>query len=176
MRIPDWLRRRLLSRALRTMARRAPDQTIGGTAKPYLQRWYLLPRNPLANLYLHRVLRSDDDRALHDHPWWNLSLLLHGAYLEVVPQAPDLFYRFGDRRTQGLLRAEGELVLRRARAAHRLVLLDERPVITLFLTGPRFRRWGFWCKPGTAGTRRGWRHWKDFVAPGDKGAIGRGCG
>ena len=35
------------------------------------------------NLYLHEFSRSDDDRALHDHPWlFNLSVLLSGTYVE----------------------------------------------------------------------------------------------
>ena len=59
-----------------------PDQVIGGRQRPYLLRWFLIPQNRFLNVYLHRFLRSDDDRALHDHPWWNVSLLLEGAYTE----------------------------------------------------------------------------------------------
>src|SRR5690606_10870352 len=36
----------------------------------------------LPNLYVHVFLRDDDDRALHDHPSWAVSLLLDGSYLE----------------------------------------------------------------------------------------------
>ena len=64
--------------------RRAPDLVIGGAADPYLRRWYVLPRNPVLNVYLHHFLRSDDDRALHDHPWVNASVLLDGDYVEVL--------------------------------------------------------------------------------------------
>lgn len=61
---------------------REPDFIIGGAADPYVRRWWLIPRNPVLNVYLHEFLRSDDDLALHDHPWWNASLLLWGTYTE----------------------------------------------------------------------------------------------
>lgn len=77
-RFVDWL--------IRRAERRGPDFVIGGHERPYLLRWRLLPRNPVFNVYLHQFLRSDDDRALHDHPWlFNVSLLLRGPYIEWVP-------------------------------------------------------------------------------------------
>lgn len=133
--------------------KREPDFIIGGRDNPYLLRWWVIPRNRWFNIYLHRFLRSDDDRALHDHPWWNLSIVLSGAYTEITPQG-------------SYLRKRGRLVLRRATASHR-IYLHAGPVWTLFLTGPTIRDWGFHCP-------QGWRHWKDFVAQ-DPGEIGRGC-
>lgn len=44
---------------------REPDFVIGDD---YLRRWYVVPRNPFCNVYLHHILHSDDDRALHDQP------------------------------------------------------------------------------------------------------------
>jgi hypothetical protein len=52
---------------------RDPDFIIGNP--PYMLRWWLLPRNPTFNVYYHRILRDDDDRALHDHPWPSFSRL-----------------------------------------------------------------------------------------------------
>lgn len=43
------------------------------------------------------------------------------------------------------------------------------PAITLFITGPRVREWGFWCP------KIGWRHWRVFTDPDNTGQIGRGC-
>ena len=63
---------------------KAPDLVVGSPKRPYMHRWWLIPRNPVFNVYLHRFLRSDDDRALHDHPWPSLSILLHGSYREHV--------------------------------------------------------------------------------------------
>ena len=67
---------------MRNPLRRPPDRIIGGASDPYLRRWFIIPRNRWFNIYLHQFLRSDDDRALHDHPWVNLSILLTGRYME----------------------------------------------------------------------------------------------
>ena len=139
---------------------RPADQVIGGPARPYMLRWFVIPRNRFFNIYLHHFLRSDDDRALHDHPWWNLSILLRGEYLEHT-------------RDHVRLRRRGYVVLRRATCAHRIELIQTleglgRPVWTLFLTGPKIRSWGFHCP-------QGWRHWREFTDPKDVGAVGRGC-
>lgn len=64
--------------------RRLPDFVIGGHDNPYLLRWHLIPRNAVFNIYLHKFLRDDDDRALHDHPWPWCSILLRGEYAEVT--------------------------------------------------------------------------------------------
>ena len=50
---------------LRKLITGVPHMVIGGAEDPYLLRWYLIPRNPFVNVYLHKFLRSDDDRALH---------------------------------------------------------------------------------------------------------------
>lgn len=150
--------------------RRAPDFIIGPPDDPYLYRWYVIPRNRVFNIYLHQFLRSDDDRALHDHPWlFNLSVLLKGEYIEHLPG--------GSRRH----RKTGAVYFRAGKAPHRVELLKYRPYFnfkhelfeapcwTLFITGPKVREWGFYCP-------KGWRHWKDFTANTDKNSVtGRGC-
>jgi hypothetical protein len=74
-----WLRARLVAWGMN----RVPDFVIGGEQRPYLLRHFVIPRNPLFNVYLHCFLRSDDDRAHHDHPWlFNMSWLLDGEYIE----------------------------------------------------------------------------------------------
>jgi hypothetical protein len=50
------------------MDERKPDFVIGDH---YLHRWWVVPRNEKSNVYLHEILHSDDDRAMHDHPWDN---------------------------------------------------------------------------------------------------------
>jgi hypothetical protein len=152
-RVADWL--------IRRAQRRAPDFVIGGTERPYLRRWWLIPRNRLFNIYLHQFMRSDDDRALHDHPWANCSVLLRGCYVEHTIDAGGI--------NQRSLRAAGDIVVRRnGRMAHRVELIDG-PCWTLFITGPRYREWGFHCP------ERGWIHWERFTATDDAGAIGKGC-
>lgn len=44
-------------------------------------------RRALLTALVHHILRSDRDRAMHDHPWENASLVLRGGYWEVAPGA-----------------------------------------------------------------------------------------
>lgn len=139
-------------RLIRRCLAREPDRDIG---PGYMRRWYLW-RTPLSCAYLHEFLRSDDDRALHDHPWPSLSLVLGGAgpLLEIAAGAS----RWID---------VGDWTFRSARFAHRLIVLRP-PVYTLFMTGPKIREWGFHCP-------QGWRHWRQYTTGPNGEAIGRGC-
>lgn len=158
----NFIVRALYRRAQRIMGKRPPDFIIGEPQRPYMLRWYVIPRNRFLNIYLHRVLRSDDDRALHDHPWVNCSILLAGSYVEHVIEAGGI-----ERRME---RGPGSIVIRRAKAAHRLEIRPFHEAVSLFITGPRIRQWGFHC------AKAGWVHWERFCLPTDKGQIGRGCG
>lgn len=135
---------------------RQPDKIIGGKDDPYLLRWYIIPRNRFFNIYLHRFLHSDDDRALHDHPWFNVSFVLRGIFLE-------------HRNGRADVRKAGDLIFRTGRTAHRIELFRRSgDVWTLFITGPMYRSWGFHCP-------QGWIPWERFVDEQDSGAIGKGC-
>jgi hypothetical protein len=134
-----------------------PDFIIGSAERPYLLRWWLIPRNRWFNAYLHKIVRDDDPRALHDHPWWNMSIVLRGGYME--------HHQLG----LPVWRGPGSVVLRRATVAHRLTLgATGMPAWSLFITGPKVREWGFHCP-------NGWRHNAEFCAPDDSGRVGRGC-
>lgn len=135
---------------------RAPDFVIGPKDDPYLRRWWIIPRNALLNVYLHNIRHSDDDRALHDHPYANVSIVLRGGYIEVTPKG-----RF--------LRSFGSIVFRRPSARHRLEVIEDFDTWTIFITGPRVREWGFACP-------QGWVPWQEFVDTRDHGSVGRGCG
>lgn len=130
---------------------RKPDFLIGDN---YMHRWWLIPRNRYFNIYLHKIMHNDDDRALHDHPWWSISILLKGRLREVLANRSRYPMRFVP-------------LLRTAKLAHRLEVV-EGPAWTLFITGPVIRDWGFHCP-------KGWRHWKDFVDQRDAGKTGKGC-
>jgi hypothetical protein len=162
MTLPRFIVGRLKQWSERVMASRPRDFAIGGDENPYMLRWWIIPRNRWFNVYLHHILRSDDDRALHDHPWLNCSILISGCYFEHVIRAGGIHQR--------RLRVAGDIKLRRSSAAHRLEVIPGKRAITLFVTGPVIRNWGFHCPD------RGWRYWEDFTAPADKGQIGRGCG
>jgi hypothetical protein len=153
---------------------RGPDVIIGGMDRPYLLRWHVIPRNRFFNIYLHKFLRDDDDRALHDHPWWSCSVILRRGYWEHI----------ADGRT--LRRKPLRAYFRKATDAHRIELLRPRFWIvspdelseplsawSLFITGPKVREWGFHCP-------KGWVHWKTFCSPHDttvseSDLLGRGC-
>lgn len=166
-----------------------PHQVIGD-GSPYLLRWYVIPRNPLLNIYVHKFLRSDDDRALHDHPWWFVSLVLRGGYVEV--------HEADHGKTMALCRTSildwgspfrsRMVAFRPATWRHRVVLphelrqvqyadgtwsretqMVEKPCWTLIVTGPKVREWGFWCKDTVPATFRSlgmpterFVHWRDW--------------
>lgn len=142
---------------------REPDRRIG---QGYLHRWYLLPRTESAcNLYLHRFVGSDDDRALHDHPWHSTSMVLRGMCFEHVGRTGSLFVGWTERFT----RLAGDVVERDPETPHRIEIPKGGECWTLFATGPYVREWGFWCASG-------WRHWREFTDPDNPDHIGRGCG
>lgn len=154
-RIVRWLDRR----ASKLIHFTKPDFIIGDRDNPYMHRWYLIPRNRFANIYLHFILRSDDDRALHDHPWPSISVMLDGDLGE--------WYRADGGDAFRSIRP-GRVVFRPASFAHRLVVPATSYAVTLFITGPKIREWGFWCP-------QGFRHWREYSQPHDAGKIGRGC-
>lgn len=154
--VTRWLCARLLVRMQAVASSRPPDFVIG---ERYLERWWLIRRNPLFNAYLHRFNHDDDARACHDHPWWSVSCVLSGPMLEVM-RGRDGVETIRDVHI-------GDVVIRSAKAAHRMIV-PYPGALTLFLTGPRIRTWGFWCPAG-------WRPWQEFVARGDEGRVGRGC-
>lgn len=144
--------------ARRWLARR-PHQIIGGEDDPYLLRWYVIPRNPVLNIYVHKFLR-DDDRALHDHPWWFVSAILKSGYIEHFEEDGREMMRCRtsvlDVRSPFWWRC---IAFRPATWRHRVALphgfnaqgradsaVPRVPCWTLIVTGPRVRTWGFWCK------------------------------
>ena len=147
---------------LRLHGMRQPDFVVGDGPIPYLRRWHVTPRGAGPAAYLHQFLRSDDDRALHDHPYESVSIILRGLYREHLPHG------------EPVLRQAGDVVTRDATTPHRVELLADhatgapQPCWTLFLTGPRVREWGFHCP-------KGWVPWQQFVDDRDADAIGRGC-
>lgn len=150
------------------MSASPPSETIhreGEGDEAYLQRWFVARKNMIPtvigerisreesravsefvpsmieNVYVHRFGAGDANETLHDHPWWNASLIVSGGYTE------QLDYRSVDR-------VAGDVVIRSAddRHAIREVLPN---TITLFGTGVKTREWGFWVDGEFV-------HWRDF--------------
>ena len=154
------------------LIRLKPHYYIGGFESPYLIRWYIFPRNHWWNLYLHKFMRDDDDRALHDHPWWFWSFMLRGEYTEYLGE--DVSNTGMNGFPIHVRRKAGSLVFRRAEHRHRVSLPKNpdgtpQPCWTLVLTGPKSRLWGFWCPQGFV-------PWYDFVEHTATGNTGKGCG
>ena len=158
MRLPRFITKRLWHAALNTACSREPDVIIG---ENYLRRWHVIPRNKFFNIYLHHFIGSDDDRALHCHPWANLSCLINGRYLEHTIAAGGTGYRKEYK--------EGNLKLRNGEYAHRVELFPGETCWTLFITGPKYREWFFHCKKKMV-------HWMDFTNADDPSKVGKGCG
>jgi hypothetical protein len=140
---------------------------IGREGRPYLTRWVIWGERFGADasnkLYLHYFHSSDEDAALHDHPWPFWSLILWGGYIEVSQCGPD---EKGDRYvydphsdTVWVRLPEGQrsewyeslsLLRRPAAWAHRIVIGRRNPW-TLVWCGAKERSWGWHCPDG-------WRH------------------
>lgn len=104
----------------------------------YLERWVL--DFFLFSIRLHCFHRSDDDRALHDHPFGFVTFVLKNGYYDVT----------GDGRHKEFM-PPGTFKFRPYTHTHTVELLgdvegEERPAWTLVFTGPVRHRWGFWVR------------------------------
>ncbi|SHS18209.1 Uncharacterised protein [Mycobacteroides abscessus subsp. abscessus] len=137
-----------------------PHQVIGEDPRdPYLRRWFLWPRNRFVNLYGH-LFEHSDPPPIHNHPWPFLTIVVKGSYLEVT-------------RTGVIERRAGSVAFRRSQHSHRIMLPTDAeghdiPCITVVLTGPRRRHWGFWCPGSTKTDEERFVPWEQFGS--------RGCG
>lgn len=160
MTLPEWIRKRLVQWAMNFAARKAPDMEIG---TDYLKRWFVIPPNPLLSVYIHVISSSDPGRGMHDHRSANLSIVLSGKYDEVTPEkwarVADLCplwwdgHEFSEHRTK----YGGDITFRWGSTPHRLLLEPGQKALTLFITGPTYRKWGFW-------TKTGWVPWDEYDA------------
>ncbi len=128
-----------LASALERIGARRPYLHLEG----YMERFWIL-RTPWLSARLHRILRSDHDRDLHDHPWDYASVILRGGYWEVTADGKRWY-------------GPGSVVFRRAGHLHRLVLPDGAPATTLFIHRRKRRDWGF-------RTATGWVDWRTYVS------------
>lgn len=132
----NWFVDRLIA-----LAKRTPYTPIPG----YMDRFWLIPysRYFLA-IRIHHILRSDDDRAFHDHPWPYLTIILRGGYFEVKPfYDKSGLYKCDTRKWYG----PGSILFRRSNSWHRLEVPEGQTAWTLFTTGRYMRKWGFMPNP-----------------------------
>lgn len=143
-----------------------------GSENIYMRRWILLLPFGLGTLRVHQIMRSDDDRHLHDHPFDFTSFLLSGGYFESIPCDGRLL--FGNsvwpvRQTKVThYRPRFSIVRKKAEDLHALTLTC--PVWTLVYGGPKRREWGFATELGWIHNERYFDHfqhraeWKDVSA------------
>jgi hypothetical protein len=112
----------------------------------YMRRWMV--STPFFSVRLHHILRSDYDRAMHDHPWWFRSLILRGRYRELSLSRGVAFTCLGlgadpVAHATSEVFSPGMINARNATDPHLLLLEDGATVWTLCITGPARRDWGF---------------------------------
>lgn len=119
-------------------AQRTPYSHLEG----YMERWWLLNPYDQAthttkhswfpwSVHIHRILRRDNDRALHDHPWNARTFILHGWYQEVREDGAVIRRTAGDTARLNF----GEF--------HQIVKVSDGGVWTLFITSKFKGAWGF---------------------------------
>lgn len=146
------------NRQWRWMERREIAPAEGGDT--YMVR-YILAGTPWGDVKVHHILRPDQARDLHDHPWPFLAVILRGGYTEQRPwlrpdgQPMARHYRTGEGLLLKIRRRPGHAYFARSTYTHRIDELHG-DCWSLVLSGRRCRAWGFW--------RSGeWIHWKTYV-------------
>lgn len=142
--------------------------------KDYMNRFWLVPYKKLTKVSLiskpiswvfqkfdkairiHEILRSDIDRAFHDHPWSYTTLILRGGYFEVRPVYDNNGWYIGYSK---VWYGPGSILRRKATDYHRLVVPQGRTCWTLFITGKMIQHWGFMPNPQT----REKIYWRDYL-------------
>lgn len=109
-------------------------QEIGPPDCPIMRRWIF--QTPLGSIRLHHFLRPDDQRHLHDHPWWFLTFVIFGGYTDVTLINN---IRYEDKLKIGSIRL---------RSAYHTHLVETDNSWTLVITGRLKRKWGFWTERG----------------------------
>ena len=121
----------------------------------YMKRWIF--RTPWGTLRIHKIMRSDEGRDFHDHPFSFTSIILSGGYFEHRPGCRCGITREGSTRwVAGPCQRfyAPAIVRRKAEDFHRLELT--RPAWTFVISSPYFRQWGFLLGDGR------WIHYKEY--------------
>lgn len=144
----------------------------------YMQRWWLL--NPygkdeqgeptparfswLPSVRIHHILRPDNDRHLHDHPWNARTIVLQGWYEEERPtssntgQVPDEIVKVGNQLRDVFKRRQGYTGRLLFGEYHRISEVSPGGVYTLFITWRKRGMWGFQVD----GKKVPWREYLDI--------------
>lgn len=143
------------------------SKKVNGQTLVYLRRFYVFrsawinlllrkvgikARLNIGNVYLHHILRSDDDPDPHDHPWSFVSIVLAGGYHDEQWSWHGPWGYVEDRLARhhnGFEKVSAPTIVRRkAEHIHRVILnLDDQnreiPSWSLVFAGPYRRDWNF---------------------------------
>lgn len=112
-------------------------QKLGTPECTYLVRW--VADFWFFSIRIHHWLSSDDQRYMHDHPWFFVTLIISGGYTEWTPTPIDEVAAMGPR--VGKWYGRWSLLKRAASWKH---TVETKGAWTILLTGRNKRRWGFW--------------------------------
>lgn len=140
--VADWLIKR---------AQRTPYLHLEG----YMNRWWLFNPTPplnggrgrrfewLPSIRIHHILRADQDRHEHNHPWDARTIILKGCYVEQRGSKIDVLLAGDTRRID-------------ADTFHRIRLVSQGGVWTLFISWKYQHTWGF-------KTEEGFVPWREYL-------------
>jgi hypothetical protein len=129
----------------------------------YLFRWYIFKTKRIT-LFVHKFIRSDEDRCLHDHPWNFLVIPIWQGYIEHSDYICPCFmcqnhptmapHRIAvKRRVWPIIGSR----FRFGTYRHRVELIEDKPSWSLFFHFSRFRDWGFWMPEGFVKWAKFWQ-------------------
>lgn len=164
---------------LRFITRYLPKRVIGTNEGDYLERYYLFGDESglkyfpgrariswwqrlltwLPCTYIHRFVRDDADRELHNHPWEATSLILAGGYIE--ERRVPLPFNEHKYTVQTKLYKPWSLNRIYTDTFHRVMLLED-DAWSVIVRGKTQQSWGFWDRETGKFT-----HWQEFVAKRD---------
>jgi hypothetical protein len=122
-------------------------EIVSKEGKIHFRRWRILA-TPWFNIYIHNILRSDEEAHPHDHPWNFLSFVLKGGYSEEwLHFYEDKAYQKGAPLLKSV-RRPGTFVYHDAKDFHKLTLLKGSAWTLVFTFGKRRPSWGFQTEQG----------------------------
>lgn len=123
-------------------------EIVSKEGKVHFRRWRILA-TPWFNIYIHNILRSDEDADPHDHPWSFLSIILWGGYMEAWLGAYEDWRYHEGQALRNSRRSPGTMVYHHAKDFHKITLLKDSAWTLVFTFGKRRPSWGYQ-------TRHGW--------------------
>lgn len=141
-----------------TRAKRTPYfHLVHADGSMYMERYWLVKNFFGFSARVHGIHTPDMDRAMHDHPWSFISIVMRGAYIETTPNRQNTidFHAVGaigaTEPQQERFRGTGSIAFHGFWHRHRVTLVTEwdyLPVWTLFITFPKRQSWGFFTPDG----------------------------